>query len=485
MPKTPSAGSVELKHCRVRSRTRQGSLAARATWRPGTESTDWSIAARTSSLDLALLQPLARRLGATIDVDGGLALDAEVTWESDSRRLAIEVKQAEAAALRLAAPQWLGQDQLAFQRFAASGTYIRTGDTWRVADAEIDCDAGHCTLSGEFTWPTRPATSLWRQLLATTATAGVQMQGQVDLAQLAASLPRTLHIREGTVIESGAVRFELSGQHQEEHRRWTARLLTSELAARRDGERFTWSSPFQITLLAQQDAADWRVEQFTCNSSFLTIAGNGTPAAGSFTLQCNLERLVSELHQFIELGSLRATGSMTARLDWQRGTGQRVTIGGTSLLENLDLTNGSTIHWHEPRLSATLSMDGETGSEQATRILTGRLQLESGTDRLDLQLLEPVESPSPDAVWTVGCNVSGQWSSWFPRLRPLLPGNLSPADSPRRPGSPRPAGNGPAVPTKRRNTEGHFAERTLPIQLVTNHHRRTGRGRRTEGPLGY
>ena len=425
-----NAGSVELKDCRVRTRTRQGSLAARATWRQGTESTDWSIAARTTSLDLALFQPLARRLDAKIDVEGSLALDAEVTWQSDLRRLTIDVKQAEAAALRLAAPQWLGQDQLAFQRCAARGNYVRTGDTWRVADAEIDCDAGHATLCGEFTWPNQPTASLWQQLLATAATAGVQMQGQVDLAQLAASLPGTLCIREGAVIESGTVRFELSGQHQQEHHRWTAQILTSQLAARRDGERFTWSSPFQITLLAQQDAADWRVEKFTCNSSFLTISGDGTPAAGSFALHCDLERLVSELNQFIEFGSLRAAGSMTAQLDWQRNTGQRVTISATSLLENLDLSNGSTIHWHEPRLSVALSMEGERDAEQATRILTGRLQLDCGTDHLDLQLLEPVESPSPDAVWTVGCNVSGQWSSWFPRLQPLLPENLSLADSP-------------------------------------------------------
>ncbi len=246
------------------------------------------------------------------------------------------------------------------------------------------------------------------------------MAGRVDLARLAASLPHTLRIREDSVIESGTVEFELAGQSQAADRHWTARVEASELAARRGGQRFTWNDPLQITLEAHRTAEQWRVERFACNASSLTIALAGTPAAGSFALQCNVEQFVGQLREFIEMGSLEAAGNLTARLDWQRGDDRRVTLSGTGLVENFDLSAGETTRWHEPRLSIALAMQGQEGGQQATRIDSARLQLQSSSDRLDLQLLEPVESPGTGAIWTVGCTVQGQWSSWLVRLRPLL-----------------------------------------------------------------
>ncbi len=106
-------GVVALKRCRVTTDKGTGSLAGSLSWQPKAKSTDWSLATVAEAFDLSVLQPLARRWGVAIDVQGSLHLDAKAAWESASSRWTIELKQADATALRLMAPAWLGQDQLA------------------------------------------------------------------------------------------------------------------------------------------------------------------------------------------------------------------------------------------------------------------------------------------------------------------------------------------------------------------------------------
>ncbi len=414
-------GTVALQSCRIATPQGIGSLAGSLSWKPKAHSTDWTLTTRAEAFDMSLLRPLARRWGVAVDVQGALDLHAEAAWESASSRWTVELEQADARLLRLTAPAWLGQDQLVFDRFQARGSYAFVHDTWRVTNGQIQCDAGRLSLNGQFTWPLVSPVNAWNQLLASAATADLQMAGRADLARLAASLPHTLRIRADSVIESGTVEFELAGQGQAADRRWTAHLMTSELAARRGGQRITWNDPLQVTLAAQLTAEQWRLERFTCSSSALSVALDGTPAAGSFDLQCDVAQLVSQLREFIDVGSLTAAGNLTARLDWQCGDDHRITIDGTGLVEHFDLSAGESSRWQEPRLNVTLAMQGERGGERGARIDSARLQLQSSSDRLDLQLLEPVESPGMSSVWMMDCSLQGQWSSWLARLRPILP----------------------------------------------------------------
>ena len=419
------AGSVEVAECHVSTAQGTGSLAVSATWKPKLASTDWALSVATRGFDLSLLQPLARRWGLAIEVTGQLDLQARAAWESASSRWMVDLTQAEAHSLRLEAPAWLGQDHLAFDHFQARGTYAVVDDTWRATHAEIQCDAGRISLNGQFRWPPGSDGDIWAQLLATEATAELHMNGRVDLARLAASLPRTLRVREDSVIESGTVEFELTGQSQGTDRCWTARLAASQLAASRQGQRLTWDAPLQLTLAARRTADQWQIEQFTCRSSSLNAGLDGTAAAGSFTMQCNVEQLVRQLREFLAIGTLDASGNLNAHVQWQRDEDHQFTIQGTGLVECFGLTWEGTSRWHEPRLGIQLVVHGRQEAAQATRIDTARLELQSESDRLNLQLLEPVESPAAGAVWVIDCHAEGQWSSWLARLQPVLPATAS------------------------------------------------------------
>lgn len=419
-------GSVEIQSCRSLIGDTEGALASTLKWRPDGESTTWSVGVDAQALDLSVLQPAAHRFDLAMDLAGTGMLSGSATWTGDFDRTEIALERAQFRDLRLFAPDYLGRDELKFERVQVEGEYEVSGDVCTITAGQLECDAGRMAVEGSFVRPVSTS-DVWAQLIETARQADLRVAGRVDLARLAATLPHTLHIRQGAVIEAGSLTFELNGRRQSDERHWTARVETSELAARRDGERYTWNTPLRITAKASRQSRRWRVEQLACTSSFLSLTGNATPASGSFDLQCDLKELSDQLREFVELGTLQAGGTMSARLNWERHPNQGLTIHGTGLLEELKLDGGMTGHWHEPRLSITLAAQGEQNQRESTILRTARLALASRGDRLEMQLLEPVEIPHSNSPTMIGCYITGQWATWFPRLRPLLPPDISQA----------------------------------------------------------
>ncbi|MGM0488966.1 MAG: hypothetical protein ACQESR_19675, partial [Planctomycetota bacterium] len=419
-----NGGAIDIQSCRVVRSDSEGSVESTVSWRRSGDSTDWSLAAKARGLDLSVLQLFAQRLDPTIGLEGRGTFEGNATWNSDTGRAVIALRQANLQGLRLSASDYLGEDELEFEQVRARGTCRVTDNTWTFAASELECDAGDIAVDGTFAWPV--AESDWLGRLAATAQAAeLEVTGQLNLARLAAILPHTLRIRQGAVVESGTLTFRLAGQKQGGERDWMARVETSQLAARRDGEQYTWNSPLRIVAKAGQKSDQWHIEQLACTSSFLSLTGKATAATGSFDLECDLKQLSDELREFVDLGSLRAAGTMSGRLTWERDATQGLTIHGTGLLEELELNSGVTGHWHEPRLSVTLGVKGEQSEQETTILRAARLALTSDGDRLEMQLLEPVKLPNPGEALVFGCYVSGQWATWFPRLRPLLPSAVS------------------------------------------------------------
>ncbi|MFW6170806.1 MAG: hypothetical protein ACODAD_09980 [Planctomycetota bacterium] len=419
-----NGGSIDLQSRRLPSGGSEGSLESTVSWQRAGNSTNWSLAANIRRLDLSVLQLFARRLDLRIGLEGRGSFEGDATWNSDTDRVMMAVRHANLQGLRLSAPDYLGQDELEFERVRAHGTCHVTGNTWTLASSELECDAGHLAVDGTFVWPVSESDWLGR-LAATAQAAELEVAGQLDLARLATTLPHILHIRQGTVVESGTMTFRLAGQNQEGERDWITRVETSQLAARRDGEQYTWNSPLKITAQATRKSDKWHIEQLACTSSFLSLTGKATATAGSFELQCDLNQLSDQLREFVDLGSVQAAGTMSGRLNWEREDTEGLTIHGTGLLEELELNSDMTGHWHEPRLSVTLAAKGEQSEQEPTVLRTARLALSGQGDRLEMQLLEPVKLPNPNGALLFGCYVSGQWATWFPRLRPLLPSAIS------------------------------------------------------------
>jgi len=417
-------GTATLDQCHLAIGSQAGDCAIRAQWQSESAARGWSFSTQVRGMGLSLVQPLARRLGEDVRAEGVLTAELACVWSSVERRLTVAVHQARVESLSLTAPSWLGTDQLRLQSLQLAGGCAVDDGGWQFTDAKLECDAGQLTLDGQFTWQPDARGGVWQRLLRGAASADLEIDGQVDLARLARTLPDTLRIREGSTIEAGTVRLHLRGHHGGEQRGWQAQVETSELTATQDGRRFTWNDPLRVGLEVAYDERGWNLQQLDCHTAFLDLAGSGTPQSGSVELTCNLARLVAELHQLFDLGAARAAGTMSSSLRWQRSVEDRVTISGEGTIKDLELAIGPEASWREPDLQATLSLEADAEKQQLRfqRIRTGRVELATPTDRLELQLLEPVTDAGRSGTWSIGGRVRGQVANWLARARPFLSG---------------------------------------------------------------
>ena len=182
----------------------------------------------------------------------------------------------------------------------------------------------------------------------------------------------------------------------------------------------TWDEPLQIDLVASQSATDWQMQKLECRSPFLQLSGHGDPRSGEYTMTCDLRRLTSELRPVFDLGGLQATGTLGGQLTWKR-TGQQIVAGASGTIERLELVTPSGATWREPRLQTNWTLEGEVGDTGVASLRGGHAELLAGNDRLELDLLEPVTSPSVSSPWVIGVLLRGQASSWLERLQPWWP----------------------------------------------------------------
>ncbi len=310
-----SGGSFELTSCQAVGGGKRpaGALAGKAQWQAEGPATHWSVATNLQSLDLAVLQPLAARWSLNIQWRGTGTVEASLDWNGATGEAGVELKRARIEQLQVSAPQYLGRDQLALSHLAGHGSCQLAGQLWTVSQLQLDSNVGQVTIDGRWQWPRGAGDwqQVWRQWAATSDGGNVSVEGMLDLAQLAQTLPHTLRIRDDSVLESGQIRFALRGtQAQIGERVWSANLETGELVARRGRQRIVWKDPLTLQLQARHSKSAWHVDRLACAASFLKLSGRATPEEGSFTLQGDLQKLADELREFVDLGGWDAGGAV-------------------------------------------------------------------------------------------------------------------------------------------------------------------------------
>jgi hypothetical protein len=414
------SGTVELRSCPLIVNDRSGTCAVRCTWTGESIQRNWSLHLTTRDAGLSLVSLVARRFGTDVQADGALNAELKCTWDAATSVLTVNAPLAQLAPLHLAAPAWLGQDTLRWKSLKLAGQAVLGNGRLRFSQVDTACDAGKFTLNGEIPWRPTAAGGAWNDLLTSAAAATIELDGRVDLANLASSFPRLLRIREGVTVESGNVRVVLASNQTAAERRWTAHLETADLVAVAEGRRLTWDEPLQVDLVASQSDTDWQMQKLTCRSSFLQLSGRGDPRSGAYTLTCDLDRLTSELRPVFDFGGLRASGKLGGQLNWRRDD-QRIVADASSTIERLELVTPSGATWREPRLQSNWTLEGEVGANEVTVLRGGHGDIVAGDDHLEVDLLEPVTSPSFGSSWVVGLALRGQTSTWLARLQPWWP----------------------------------------------------------------
>lgn len=356
------------------------------------------------SAPLDILTPIAERFLPGTRLTGRASGNVRLAGNSTRGSLVADEFQAVAAVL---------SDPVQLRQLKGEWDLAWPGQEMAVKKLAAECELGQVSLAGTFSrvefTPDKLLASLRKQ--------SFEAAGRVDLARLAASLPKTLRIRQNTQVTSGQLELAVSGRPDSKGAAWQGHLKAAELKALVEGRPIAWQQPMAINFSLRDAAGGITVEMLKCESSFLTVEAQGRPEELAAAARFDLGQLASQLGQFVDLGGLRTAGEGWAYLNWK--SPDRKTFSADLELQARDfrLALPNLPPWEEPNLVLFLAAAGQMTGGVPVRLESASLRAKAAPDELEAKLLEPVADWRTAASWPVEARMQGRLEAWAPRLR--------------------------------------------------------------------
>jgi hypothetical protein len=396
----------------------------------GFAGTDGEFVLQASTLPLGMFRHLAALGIPGLKLDGSLALKIEAQWNGPAN--VKFVSSLDGGDLYVESPV-LSRDVVHLEKVHVACKAARQDKQLKVEEAKVECDVGNLAADGHIDLGERGLQTLADLLRQPHCS----VQGALDLAQLARTLPGTLRVRPGMEIASGQVQLTVRTRDSAAGTApgalaWQARLETSQLTAVDRGRKISWDKPIWIDAAIHQTDQGPIVDNLRCQSDFLSVEGSGTPKELTASVALNLRQLTDNLGRFFDLGGMVLSGDGKGKLRWNYGATGDFSAGGQFELRNFQLGIPQRQPWVEDNLAINLDVKGHADFVGPTRLDTATLQLRSNPpgisargsgsgDQIDIRLLQPVADLGLHTLLLLDLRMQGDLDRWLPRLAPLAP----------------------------------------------------------------
>ncbi len=276
----------------------------------------------------------------------------------------------------------------------------------------VQTEPARATLQG----PLALAGGSPRQRLDALAAQPCRLEADADLAQLAAMLPATLHLRQSTRITSGKAQLELSSRAEAGTAGAEGHLEVTGLAAEREGHTIDWPQPLRAVFSVHRAAGTLVVDKAHFASDFFQVDASGTTRQGTAGVQFDLDRLAQQMGELFDLDRLALAGQGDGKLDWNLDETQKFSTRADFHLHDFRLAWDEQPPWTEPQVDALLEAAGQIEPSGAVRLDQARLETTAGDDRLEARLAQPLADLAHDRSWPVHIESSGDLARWQTRL---------------------------------------------------------------------
>ncbi|HTQ37751.1 MAG TPA: hypothetical protein VMJ32_01915 [Pirellulales bacterium] len=403
--------------------------------------------AKIDALPLAMFRGLAERVAPGVQLSGTLSTNLRLDGVSTLTPTLSQGERensggAAAAKAQIQISGSMGLDQLGVtggplgsDRLALAHVDMPCKLTVGERSVDIEqlgaaCEIGQLNVSGSIATSAAPQADA----AGTLARSALNVDGQLDLAKLAAQLPGTLHVRAGTQITSGQVRLTLASKPEAGGQAWSGQFVASDLAGDYQGRHLTWDQPIQLQATVHDAAGNYSIEGLNCSSSFLTLTGQGSLDQFQAEAQCDLDKLMSELSQFVDLGALRLAGKGDGHLRWSHGLSGEFQTSGDMRLQGLQIALPGKPVWQEDAVAASATAAGSIGNLTFATLGAAKLQrLDAAQftatvdntaanthEQIEAKLLQGENGLSTSNRWPVEIQAQGQLGRWWPRIAAWL-----------------------------------------------------------------
>ena len=389
------------------------------------------VALQLKHFPLELAQALVRRIEPATRMAGRLSAEVQADWTTGKTGLPGNAQLALNADLHVEglwfASPWISGDTMQLAEVRIPCRAALNGSRLAIEELSLVTDVGRITCQATVDEAPRfysGGVAAWSRLAQYVVG---KVEGEVDLARLSRTLPRTLRVRDDVRITGGAVKLACDVKPQGETPVWLARVDTTPLTAVHQGRTITWNEPLRIDAEVRQLPQGFEVDRLVCESSFLRVEGQGSPNQFQVVSSFDLRRLEEEASRFLDLGGLRLAGNGSAVVELVRQPDERFAATAQAQLNAFELSRPGTLPWQEQQLTVTASAEGRTQGTAIADVSRAGLTLISGGDQLTLDLVQPVASPGWNSTFPVEVAAQGRMATWLPRLAPwvALPAGLN------------------------------------------------------------
>lgn len=369
-----------------------------------------AVTARAEAFPLGPAAPLARRLEPTLRCEGRATGRVTTRWGDDDPRAAglhLEGRIAAQGFSLTGGP--LGADRLALERLDVPCCLVLREGLLRIDRAEVACDVGRVSVAGTF--------DTAQSLLAALTRPGYEVTADLNLVKVARLLPATARLHTDVQVTDGRLQMSLRSLDLPRGIVWHGHLHTSPLLGLRRGKPIAWPDPIDLTFAIHQGKkALPAIEQVQCKSGFLTVTASGSPGQLSATGDYDLDRLATQLGQFVDLGAVRLAGKGRTQVTLQPGADGSFRLQAESQVDRLHLAGLTARPWQEESLRLLLEATGKTTPAAQYRLDSATLRLLAGGDEATLQLLDPVPDLLHGAWGNTQVRATGDLARWQRRL---------------------------------------------------------------------
>ncbi len=363
-----------------------------------------------------------RRLGVDVRPRGPLTLKVAGKWqENGSVRLLLS--ELATPGISVSAPKYLGTDTPKIVINSTQAAMELAGGKLTVPNLNVASNL--IAISGKGTAVISGSQPVVREASnapgeAQAIDGELEINGQVNLAELVRQFPATLHMRPDAQLASGVAEFSLASQPGAGGRNWVGKLKTRDLRGVAAGRPIQFDQPLEVSFKAQQTPSGPVLEQLVGQASFLRLEGRGALSEGSIKAEADLNKLVEELDRLVDWSSAELKGTLVADVRWKQEDAAGWSATADAVARDFRATFSGT-SWQEQNLRLAANANGDLAGASLSQINRGKLSIESGSDKFNAELTEAVKSPSASSVWPVKFDLHGNLEAWAKRLQPFVP----------------------------------------------------------------
>lgn len=353
-----------------------------------------------------------RRFGADVRPAGPLSMQVAGKWQENGT-VQVLLGQLATPGIAVSAPKFLSTDR---PKIVINSTQAAVElSNGKLTIPNLNVSSNLVAIGGKGTVAISGATE------AQAIDGDLEVNGQVNLAELVRQLPATLHMRPDAQLSSGVAEFSLASQPATGGRRFGGKLKTRDLRGVAAGRPIEFDQPLEVSFDAQQTPAGPVLQQLVGQASFLRLEGRGALTDGSLKAEADLNKLVEELDRLVDWGSAQLEGKLVADVRWKQEDASGWSATADAVARDFRAIFPNQPPWQEQNLRLGANVRGILAGSTLSQINQGKLSIEAGADKLNAELTEVVKSPSASSIWPVKFDLHGNLEAWAARLQPFVP----------------------------------------------------------------